>query len=125
MGDFNKFHNEYSLVVSSSDVDFIGARVFMQNYVKELLPRGDSSSTRILILSGSHGFADGKDALCSLEGLTSLKDGMVDQTRRFYKDWCKLFKLQMEGEDPRVYDQEDGKVVDVKDEKPPVWEEEE
>ena len=102
--------------MSSSDVNFTGARVFIQNCVKDLLPRGDSSSTRILILSGSHRFEDGRDALCSLESLTSsaLEDGMVDQTRRFYKDWCKLFKLKMEGADPRVYN-EDGTVDDVMD----------
>ena len=114
------FHQEFSLVVSSSSVNFQGTRAYIQKYVKELMPRGNDSNTRVLLLSGSHGFKDGRDALCSLDGLTSLNDGMPNQTRYFYEEWCDFFRLDVEGEDPRVYD-ENKKVVGVKDDGAPKW----
>ena len=44
---------------------------------------------------------------------------MPNQTRYFYEEWCDFFQLDIEGEDPRVY--ENGKVVGVKDHVPPQW----
>ena len=120
----NKFHNEFSLVVSSSPVSFEGTLFYINTNVSELLPRGDSSSSRILILSGSHGSENGEDALCSLEALSSSNKDKPDQTRIFYQLWCKKLKLNVEGEDPRQYS-EDGKVVGVSEGQPPMWRERE
>ena len=89
------------------------------------MPRGHSSNTRVLLLSGSHGMEDGRDGLCDLEALQSVvyEDGQMipRQTRSFYEKWCKFFKVDVEGEDPRVYDDND-QVLGVKNEEPPKWE---
>ena len=119
------FHHEFSLVVSSSSVDFDGARVYIQKYVSELMPRGNNSNSRVMLLSGSHGFDDGKDALCDIEGIKSMVDDngklLERQTRQFYEDWCKFFRLDVEGGDPRIYD-EQGQVKGVQNDFPPEWE---
>ena len=87
--DQNVFHHEFSLVVSSSSVNFDGARVYIQNYVSELMPRGNNSNSRVMLLSGSHGFQDRKDALCDLKGVKSMHDDdgnlIPRQTRQFYE----------------------------------------
>ena len=118
----NTFHREFSLVVSSSYVDFQGARAYIQKNLKELMPRGNNASTRVLLLSGSHGSKEGSDALCSLQQLNSNNIRMPTQTRKFYTEWCNFFKLKVEGEDPRIYDKS-GKVEGILDAKPPRWEE--
>ena len=117
----NVFHHDFSLVVSSSGVTFQGARAYIQKYIREVMPKGNNATTRVLLLSGSHGTRSGNDALSSLDCLSSEMKGMPNQTRLFYQEWCKFFKLQAEGEDPRVYD-EDGKVIGIKDGPPPTWE---
>ena len=122
--DMNVFHHEFSLVVSSSEVNFHGARAYIQKYVSDLMPRGNYSTSRLLLLSGSHGFADGRDALCDIEALKSMSDDKGEmiprQTRRFYEAWCRFFKLEVENEDPRVYD-EFGQVKEVTTRFTPEW----
>ena len=104
----NVFHHEFGIVVASSSVQFDGARVYIQHFISELMARGDDSSTKVLMLSGCHGFDDGKDALCHIKGIQSVNgdDGKLiqRQTRQFYEAWCDFFQLDVEGEDPRVYD---------------------
>ena len=119
--DHNVFHHEFSLVVSSSSVNFDGAREYIQKYARELMPRGMNSNSRVMLLSGSHGFRDGKDALFDIEGIKSMVDDNGElierQTRQFYEDWCKFFRLDVEGKDPRFYD-ENGQVGGVKNDLP-------
>ena len=122
--DFNIFHHELSLVVSSSEVNFHGARAYIQKYVTELMPRGNNSNSRVMLLSGSHGFSDGTDALCDVKALESMNDANDEmihrQTRKFYEAWCKFFKLEVEGEDPRIYDL-NGQAQGVVNLLPPAW----
>ena len=95
--DQNVFHHEFSLVVSSSSVNFDGARVYIQKYVSELMLRGNNSNSPVMLLSGSHGFKEQKDALCDLKGIKSLpgKDGKLipRQTRKFNEVWCDFFSV--------------------------------
>ena len=64
-----------------------------------------------------------KAALCDLKCVKSLhSEGrklIPRQTRLFYEAWCDFFQLDVEGEDPRIYDEHgqiEGLIIDFQEE---------
>ena len=73
-------------VLVTNDKETIGDfRRFIRKHLERFLPRGNTSFSRLMICSGCHGEKDGTDGLNSLDCLTKNPDGVIDETRNFYK----------------------------------------
>ena len=108
------FVMENCVLVTNNSATIEDLRKFMRDNLESVLLRGNSSLSKLMILSGCHGTLDGKDGVNSLECLSKSGNSPRNETRIFYEDICSMFDLLPQGDDPRVYDENSGKVVGVK-----------
>ena len=106
----NQFMFQTCTVIAKIMTTFPGGRKFLDENSKKF-------RTKAILLTGAHGYDDGKDGLEHLECLSPGK-----QTRYFYVEWLeKYLGAKAEGEDPRVCDAA-GNVIGIKDDcSPPDW----
>ena len=110
----------FSDVSKRSCLDLCIVSKSLEKYIEELIERGEHS--RVMILSGCHGMETGEDGMNSLDCLSDSVIRGKSQTRGFYEDWLRWFKLSVEGEDPRVHDPNTGEVTGINASiKKPEW----
>ena len=108
------FIMENCVLVTNNSATIDDLRKFIRDNLESVLLRGNSSLSKLMILSGCHGTPDGRDGINSLECLSKNENSPRNETRKFYEEMCLMFDLSPQGDDPRVYDDISGKVVGVK-----------
>ena len=109
MGGGNNYIFQTCTVISKTWVTYSDGKRFLNANSKKF-------GNKAILLTGAHGYDDGKDGLEHLECLSPGK-----QTRKFYLKDRKYLGFEPEGEDPRVCDAA-GNVIGIKDEcSPPEW----
>ena len=99
----NPFVMENCVLVTSNSASITDLRYFIRENFERVFSRGNHASSKLMILSGCHGTVDGSDGVNNLECLSTTDESSMNQTRKFYQDICRLFGLQPEGDDPRIY----------------------
>ena len=84
---------EQCVLVTRTPASIDDLRKFISDHLENVLPRGNTASSRMMILSGCHGTEDGKDGVNSLECLTGNDQSDKKETRMFYEDMCTFFQL--------------------------------
>ena len=114
---------ENCVLVTNNSASIDDLRKFISDNLEKIIPRGNHSFSKMMILSGCHGTVDGSDGVNSLGCLSNSSSTTMHETRKFYEDMCSLFGLEPEGEDPRVYDVKCQNIVGVKTGIEFVWKE--
>ena len=117
------FIMENCVLVTNNSATIDDLRKFIRDNLESVLLRGNSSLSKLMILSGCHGTPDGRDGINSLECLSNNENSPKNETRKFYESLCHLFDLSPQGDDPRVYDDNGGEVVGVKSSLDIDWQE--
>ena len=72
---------QHCTLVASTEIKFQDIVAFLLRNIEAILTRGNNPSTRILILSGCHGWDSGDDGLTNLACFTSTDKSNPKQSR--------------------------------------------